>query len=344
MLAKYPHLPFLPSTRLRSKSSVATTTPTSRDGGCFILSVRASRSPVDVDNHRHQQPSPPDNDDSSTKSTAFATGFGRLKAQRVKALVKKTSLSRKQNITRNDDDGDDDDRSPARFKDKKSPDNSSRPLDMDDFDTPSRTSKREEATRATSSVKSSGWGSGGSVHLLDSESRTLAKSHQNKVSDPDFFSRKSFVELGCSENMIECLKKQNFLRPSHIQAMAFPSVIEGKTCIIADQSGSGKTLSYLIPVAQRLRQEELEGVSKSSPKSPRVVIVVPTAELASQVLNNCRSMSKSGVPFRSMVATGGFRQRTQLEFLEAGVDFLIVTPGRLTFLIKEGFLQLTNLR
>lgn len=65
--------------------------------------------------------------------------------------------------------------------------------------------------------------------------------------------------------------------------MAFKPVIEGKTCIIADQSGSGKTLAYLAPVVQRLRQEELQGLSKSSSRSPRVVILVPTAELASQV-------------------------------------------------------------
>lgn len=64
--------------------------------------------------------------------------------------------------------------------------------------------------------------------------------------------------------------------------MAFVPVTRGKSCIIADQSGSGKTLAYLAPVMQRLRQEELQGLAKSSSRSPRVVILVPTAELASQ--------------------------------------------------------------
>lgn len=67
------------------------------------------------------------------------------------------------------------------------------------------------------------------------------------------------------------------------QALAFSPVIDGKSCIIADQSGSGKTLSYLVPVIQRLREEELQGQSKSSPGCPRVIVLVPTAELASQV-------------------------------------------------------------
>jgi len=65
--------------------------------------------------------------------------------------------------------------------------------------------------------------------------------------------------------------------------MAYAPAVEGKSCIIADQSGSGKTLAYLAPVIQRLRQEEMDGTSRSAPKSPRAVVLVPTAELASQV-------------------------------------------------------------
>ncbi|KAI4353966.1 hypothetical protein L6164_002881 [Bauhinia variegata] len=185
-----------------------------------------------------------------------------------------------------------------------------------------------------------GWGSGGSSRTFKSESQKPPK----EQIDNDFFSRKSFKDLGYTDYMIESLKKQHYMRPSNIQAMAFTPIIGGKTCVIADQSGSGKTLAYLAPIIQRLRQEELDGQGKYSSQAPRVVILAPTAELASQVLDNCRSMSKSGVPFKSMVVTGGFRQRTQLENLEQGVDVLIATPGRFMLLIKEGFLQLTNLR
>lgn len=68
-----------------------------------------------------------------------------------------------------------------------------------------------------------------------------------------------------------------------MQALAFRPVLEGKSCIIADQSGSGKTLAYLAPVIQCIRQEEVLGLGKSSSRSPRVIILAPTAELASQV-------------------------------------------------------------
>lgn len=160
----------------------------------------------------------------------------------------------------------------------------------------------------------------------------------------DFYSRKSFKDVGCADYMFQFLNSQLLANPSHIQAMSFPHVINGKSCIIADQSGSGKTLAYLLPVIQCIRQDELQGIAKSLPESPRVVILVPTAELASQVLRNCRLMSKSGVPFRSMIATGGFKQKTQLESLRNELDVLIATPGRFLYLVEEGFLQLTNLK
>uniref|UniRef100_A0A803PJF7 Uncharacterized protein n=1 Tax=Cannabis sativa TaxID=3483 RepID=A0A803PJF7_CANSA len=207
------------------------------------------------------------------------------------------------------------------------------PLPVDDDDVvesppPLRKwTRKGSETRLGSSNK--GWNLKYDSPEPDSTPRT------NFSSGSDFFSRKSFRDVGYSDFMIECLRKLNFQRPSHIQAMSFAPVKEGKSCILADQSGSGKTLAYLAPVIQRLRQEEIDGKSMASSQSPRLIVLVPTAELASQVLVNCRSMSKSGVPFRSMVVTGGFRQKTQLENLQQGVDVLIATPGRFMYMIKE---------
>lgn len=133
--------------------------------------------------------------------------------------------------------------------------------------------------------------------------------------------------------------------------MAFRAVLQGKSCVIADQSGSGKTLAYLCPIIQRLRQDEEAALadgksakSVTSPRCPRVIVLAPTAELASQVLNNCRMISKSGIPFRSMVATGGFKQKTQLDTLDQGLDVLIATPGRFLYLYQQGFVQLSHLQ
>ncbi|XP_051135249.1 DEAD-box ATP-dependent RNA helicase 50 [Andrographis paniculata] len=274
--------------------------------------------------------------------------FGRLKVKRVKDLVKESYRRKKQ--------GSDLEycQQNAESPPSNVPEVSSN--ESDQFDEPKII---EDSSHSHSYITSSGpavslsefsatsskrWGN---VESADSyrykADKMPKKGPKIKLSD-DFFSRKSFKELGCSDYIIESLNKLQYVQPSHIQAMAFAAVASGKSCIMADQSGSGKTLAYLVPLIQSLRQEELAGISKPISQSPRVIILVPTAELASQVLTSCRSLSKAGVPFRSMVATGGFRQKTQLENLREEKDVLIATPGRFMFLVKEGFLQLTNLK
>lgn len=294
--------------------------------------LQASASHSHLLDDLHHTPSPPSNkDDSGIETKGVAANFGKLKAHKLKLIARKAKQQFNKNQHFREEEDEEADKEPiSRNSDERGVNRTSR------HDIKPRKSDSKVAGTHISSSHSRGWGKG-----VDSRSMqvSMQRGHEN-----DFFSRKSFRDLGCTDFMIESLKGQVFVRPSHIQAMAFAPVIDGKSCIIADQSGSGKTMAYLIPLIQRLRQEELQGLGQSLSQSPRVLILVPTAELASQVLNNCRSMSKHGVPFRSMVVTGGFRQRTQLENLEQGVDVLIATPGRFMFLIKEGFLKLQNLK
>uniref|UniRef100_A0A0D9VNG2 DEAD-box ATP-dependent RNA helicase 50 n=1 Tax=Leersia perrieri TaxID=77586 RepID=A0A0D9VNG2_9ORYZ len=281
--------------------------------------------------------------------------FGRLKAQKVKALARRSTHLKRENSGRislsrfgesPSDESDEDEPNFGRGRTRnarqnsKSRDDRTRGAhslnsvlrqyrgDEDDLDYP--------GSEASSGSKK--WGNVGDV--------TYGRQNQRKKGplDSGFFSRTSFKEIGCSDEILGALKSFDFPRPSHIQAMAYRHVLEGRSCIIGDQSGSGKTLAYLCPIVQNLRKEEVQGLHRSSPRNPRVVILTPTAELASQVLNNCRAISKSGVPFRSMVATGGFRQKTQLESLDQELDVLIATPGRFLYLLQEGFVQINNLR
>ncbi|XP_045804072.1 DEAD-box ATP-dependent RNA helicase 50 [Trifolium pratense] len=234
-----------------------------------------------------------------SQDTTTTTSFGRLKVQKVKALIHRT----KQNTRR--------ERVLVEEEDDRS------------------TSQRQRR----SPPPPPGWGD-----------NKVTQTQSLPEADTNFFSLKSFKDIGCADFMIQSLHKLSLTRPSNIQAMSFPPIIARKSCIIADQSGSGKTLAYLLPIIQHLRQQELLLQSPHhNSQSPTVLILAPTSELASQVLDNCRSLSKSGVPFKSMVVTGGYRQKAQLDSLKQGVDVLIATPGRFLFLIKEGFLHLTNL-
>lgn len=91
-----------------------------------------------------------------------------------------------------------------------------------------------------------------------------------------FYSRKSFSDLGFPKNIIEVSKSLGITTPSKIQAIAAFGIDSGKPCIIADQTGSGKTLAYLLPVLKRM----LANKKKLKPRSPYLVVMTPTTELA----------------------------------------------------------------
>jgi ATP-dependent RNA helicase DDX18/HAS1 len=161
-----------------------------------------------------------------------------------------------------------------------------------------------------------------------------------RLADDFFFSRKAFDEIGASVEAQAALQSLGISRPSKIQNIAYPHVLAGTSCILAEQTGSGKTLAYLLPLLQRLRQLEADATaagesSRAPPKSPRVVVLAPTAELAAQVATVARALTKH-LPLRVCCVTGGKNPRTQGEMLKSGVDVLIGTPGRVQYLLEEG--------
>ncbi len=165
-----------------------------------------------------------------------------------------------------------------------------------------------------------------------------------RLADDFFFSRKAFDEVGASEEARNALQSLGISRPSKIQNIAYPHVLAGTSCILAEQTGSGKTLAYLLPLLQRLRQLEKDGgLGRAPPKSPRVVVLAPTAELASQVAQVARALTRH-LPLRVCCVTGGKNPRTQGDMLKAGVDVLIGTPGRVQYLMEEKKVELTEMK
>ena len=160
----------------------------------------------------------------------------------------------------------------------------------------------------------------------------------------DFFSSKSWKDIGANEDTIRALENLSIPRPSHIQAISFAALRlnEAQHVLLADHAGSGKTLSYLVPLLQNLKAEEQNsGMTLSPPKKPRIIVLVPTAELCMQVLRVARALSRT-LKFRSAAFTGGRPMRTQKDALEQGVDLAIGTPGRLRELVMNGSLNLDN--
>ena len=120
--------------------------------------------------------------------------------------------------------------------------------------------------------------------------------------------------------------------------------MNGRDGIVADQTGTGKTLAYLAPLLQRLHAEEAGGGGRAGPNQTFMLILVPTTELAAQVLRVARQLADGGLRLRSLAITGGRRWRTQVEGLNSGAEIVVATPGRLLQHLEANTIQLARLR
>lgn len=98
-------------------------------------------------------------------------------------------------------------------------------------------------------------------------------------------SASEFTALGLKPELVEELQRQfNITQPSDIQTLAVPAVLQGHDVIIAGQTGTGKTLAYLLPLLQRLRALQARADFKRRGQRTRVIIVVPNRELVAQIV------------------------------------------------------------
>ena len=141
-----------------------------------------------------------------------------------------------------------------------------------------------------------------------------------------------FEELGLSEKVMVGVGNAGYETPTPIQAQAIPIAIEGRDVVGASQTGTGKTAAFALPILHRLEEHgEL-----------RCLILEPVRELASQVLDNFEMLG-SGTSLKSLLIHGGVGYGKQLDGLEAGVDILIATPGRLLDLMQRGSVKLDKI-
>ena len=137
-----------------------------------------------------------------------------------------------------------------------------------------------------------------------------------------------FGELGLPSALVNALRRAGIDKPFPIQAATIPDVLAGRDLLGRAATGSGKTLAFGLPLIARL-----EG-SKSAPRRPRGLVLVPTRELAMQVADALSPLADSrGVTVR--VVAGGLPIGKQINALERGVDVLVATPGRLVDLIER---------
>src|SRR5215471_11609489 len=142
----------------------------------------------------------------------------------------------------------------------------------------------------------------------------------------------NFSELSLSAPLKSNLAKHGFAQPTPVQAQSIPPALAGRDVVATAQTGTGKTLAFVLPIIHRL-----EG--QPSPSGIRAVILSPTRELALQIHETFGKMA-AGTAIRAAVAVGGMNERTQLQSIRKGAQVLIATPGRLFDFLGRQLLNL----
>lgn len=166
---------------------------------------------------------------------------------------------------------------------------------------------------------------------------------ENQKEDVDQKTSATFTKLRICKELVETLDKISITHPTTVQLQTIPKVMKGHNVLCAAETGSGKTLSYLLPVVHRLQADkELEMNTKGTDKI-RTVVLVPSRELAEQVAAVSRTLC---APFGLLTKTvGGGRGvgHIKLVFKRNQPDILVATPGALVKALRRHCLDLSEL-
>jgi len=136
----------------------------------------------------------------------------------------------------------------------------------------------------------------------------------------------NFADLGLSDALIKALEKEDITAPMPIQAEAIPALIDGANAYVSAQTGTGKTLAYLLPIFGKIDPSVLNA---------QAVILAPTHELASQIHQQAlRLAQNSGIPIKSLLLIGGASTKRQLEKLKKKPQLIVGSAGRILELIR----------
>jgi ATP-dependent RNA helicase RhlE len=150
----------------------------------------------------------------------------------------------------------------------------------------------------------------------------------------------SFTELPLSPYTQERLSSLNFSIPTPVQAAAIPQALAGKDVLATAQTGTGKTLAFLIPIIERLLQAGKPGVDKSGIAA---LVLVPTRELAMQVADQYNALRGSKLSPAALVV-GGLAEGNQLSALRRGARLVVATPGRLQDFLDRRLISFQTLQ
>jgi ATP-dependent RNA helicase RhlE len=144
---------------------------------------------------------------------------------------------------------------------------------------------------------------------------------------------KEFSELRLSPAIQQRLANLNFIHPTPVQAAAIPPALDGRDILATAQTGTGKTLSFLIPLIERM---------PAGIKGATALVLLPTRELAMQVLEAWRRLTPS--QNNAALVCGGLAEGPQLDAINRGARLIVATPGRLEDYLSRRLVNLSGVK
>jgi ATP-dependent RNA helicase RhlE len=144
-----------------------------------------------------------------------------------------------------------------------------------------------------------------------------------------------FTQFSLSPALMARLDANNFEIPTPVQTACIPPALEGRDVLATAQTGTGKTLGFLIPIIEMMQKSEVKGAL--------ALIVLPTRELAMQVEQAFLSVRSSSAQTVALVV-GGLAERAQLDAIRCGARLIVATPGRLEDYLKRKLVRLDGVK
>ncbi|HEV8395446.1 MAG TPA: DEAD/DEAH box helicase [Vicinamibacterales bacterium] len=143
-----------------------------------------------------------------------------------------------------------------------------------------------------------------------------------------------FTSFGLHPDLLKGIRDLGFTRPTPIQSEAIPAAMSGRDLLACAQTGSGKTVAFLLPMLHRMLSTER--------RTARALILTPTRELAAQVLEDFRGLAKH-TPVSGAAVYGGVSMGPQEQTFRRGVDVIVATPGRLLDHLSRPYAKLDGI-
>lgn len=152
-----------------------------------------------------------------------------------------------------------------------------------------------------------------------------------------------FSELTLSPSIHHNLARNHFSQPTPVQAKAIPPALSGADVVATAQTGTGKTLAFLLPIIEKLLKPTTSQDARPQQSAIQALILSPTRELAMQIHAAFTDIA-AGTGLKAAIVVGGMSEQTQINALRRGVHLVIATPGRLDDFLGRRLINLQSVK